>query len=95
MVLDSKYWEDFCRKTGMPLDQTNLQHAIFNDGATFEYRYCFWPRRCYNTGRWLWLETAMHGRREYWGPAGEAPLVEHRWYDSNEALIMIIKKVSE
>lgn len=65
----------------------------FNERAKFEYRYCIWPRRCYNTGRWLWLETAMRGRAVWTGP-GE-PVIDDRWYDSNEALIMMIKKVSE
>lgn len=65
----------------------------FNECASFEYKFSLWPRRCYNTGRWLWLETAMRGRRILTGP-GE-PIVQDRWYDSNEALIMLIKKVSE
>ena len=65
----------------------------FNERVRFEYKYCLWPRRCFNTGRWLWLETAMRGRRILTGQ-GE-PIVEDRWYDSNEALIMLIKKVSK
>ena len=83
----------------MGVDDVQAGPDIYYDGfmnrAEFEYKYALWPRRCYITGRWLWLETAMRGRREYWGPAGESPLVEYRWYDSNEALIMMIKKVSE
>lgn len=67
----------------------------FNDGANFEYQYCFWPRRCYTSGRWLWMETAVRGRREYWGPAGERPVVEDRWYDSKESLIMMIKGLAK
>lgn len=67
----------------------------FNERARFEYKFCFWPRRCFNTGRWLWLETAMRGRREIYGPAGEPPVIDDRWYNSNEALIMMLKKVSE
>ena len=61
--------------------------------AQFEYKYCFWPRRCYKTGRWLWLETAMRGRAIWFGP-GE-PVVDDRWFNSNEALIIMLKKVSE
>ena len=70
-----------------------LDDTAFNERAWFGYRYCFWPRRCYKTGRWLWLETAMRGRAMWTGP-GE-PVFEDRWYDSEEALIMMLKKVSE
>ena len=40
----------------------DIYYDGFMDRAEFEYKYSLWPRRCYNTGRWLWLETAMHGR---------------------------------
>ena len=72
-----------------------LDDAIFNERAIFEYRYCFWPRKCYKTNRWVWLETAMRGRREIYGLAGDPPFIEDRWYNSDEALIMMLKKVSE
>lgn len=78
----------------MPLDQLDIDpDAWFNEYAQFEYKYCVWPRRCYNTKRWLFLTTAMRGRRIITGP-GE-PIVEDRWYDSNEGLIMMIKKVAQ
>ena len=65
----------------------------WQDRAKFEYKFSFWPRRCYNTGRWLWLETVMRGRAIWNGPGDY--IVDDRWYDSNEALIMMIKKVSK
>jgi hypothetical protein len=78
----------------MPLDQIDIHSdRWFNERATFEYKYSVWPRRCYNSGRWLWLTTAMRGRRIITGP-GE-PIIEDRWYDSNEGLIMMIKGVAE
>jgi hypothetical protein len=67
-------------------------HDPFTSRAQFEYQYCFCPRRCYNSGKWIWLETAMRGRRIITGP-GE-PITEDRWYNSNEALIMMIKGVA-
>ena len=95
MILDSKYWADFCRKTGMPLDQIEInEEDWFNNRATFEYQFCFWPRRCYNTGQWLWLKTTVRGRREYFGLVNEPSMFEDRWYSSDEALIMMLKKVS-
>ena len=77
---------------GMYIDDVQAQDAWL-DRATYKYKYCFWPRRCYKTGRWLWLETAVRGRAIWTGP-GE-PAIDDRWFDSNEALIMMIKKVSE
>ena len=77
---------------GMYIDDVQA-YDTWLDRAQYEYKYCFWPRRCYNTGRWLWLETAVRGRAIWTGP-GE-PAIDDRWFDSNEALIMMIKKVSE
>ena len=71
---------------------TCLTDVVFLERACFEYQYCLWPRRCYNTDRWLWLKTAVRGRAIWTGP-GE-PVVEDRWYDINESLIMMINKVS-
>lgn len=65
----------------------------FNDRAEYTYRYSFLPRRCYNTGRLLWLTTALRGRAMWTGP-GE-PVIEDRWYDSTEGLIIMLKKVNK
>ncbi len=71
---------------------TCLTDVVFLERARFEYQYCLWPRRCYNTGRGLWLTTAVRGRAIWTGP-GE-PVVEDRWYHRDEGLFMMIKKVS-
>ena len=60
----------------------------FADRAVFEYAHSWIPRRCYNTGRWLW-GIAVRGRRVITGP-GE-PVIEDRWYHRHEALIMMLK----
>lgn len=72
---------------------TSLTNVVFLERAQFNYKYCLWPRRCYNTNRWLWLETVVRGRAIWTGP-GE-PVIEDRWYDSDQAVIMMLKKVSE
>lgn len=64
-------------------------YDYFNDRAEFAYCTSWWPRRCYNTGRWVW-GAAMRGRRIITGP-GE-PVIEDRWYHRHEAVIMMIKK---
>ena len=63
----------------------------FNDRAVFTYAYSIWPRRCYNTGRWIW-GLSVRGRRIITGP-GE-PVIEDRWYHRHEAVMMMLKKVS-
>ena len=60
----------------------------FNDRAVFRYAYSIWPRRCYNTQRWIW-GLALLGRRVITGP-GE-PVIEDRWYHRHEAIIMMLK----
>ncbi len=64
-------------------------YDYFNDRATFEYKHSFWPRKCYNTGRWVW-GVAMRGRRIITGP-GE-PVIEDRWYHRHEAIIMMLQR---
>lgn len=65
----------------------------FVSRAKFEYKYCLWPRQCYNTKRFIWFRLAVRGRAVWTGP-GE-PVVEDRWFHRNEGLMIMIKKVSE
>lgn len=65
-------------------------YDTFNERATFELQFCAWPRRCYVTRQWLFMTTAMRGRRVITGP-GE-PVVQERWYHQHEHLIMLLKK---
>lgn len=69
-----------------PMEQA---YDYFNDCASFEYKYSFLPRRCYNTGRWVW-GLGMRGRRIITGP-GE-PVIEDRWYHRHEAIIMMLQR---
>lgn len=70
--------------------QAGRDYDGFNDRATFTYATSFWPRRCYQTGRWIW-GTALRGRAVWTGP-GE-PVIEDRWYHRHEGLIMMLKKL--
>ena len=72
----------------MMVEQELIDDWWFNKGAQFEYRYSFFPRRCYNTHRWVW-GRAVRGRKFVTGP-GE-PLIIDRWYHRNEGLIMMLK----
>ena len=66
------------------------EYDFFNKRAVFTYKYSIVPRRCYNTGSWIW-GLAIRGRRIIDGPAGEEPLIEDRWYHRHEAVIMMLK----
>ena len=72
----------------MPMDTMNDPWHLQSE---YTYRYCLWPRRCYNTGQWLWFTWALHESTVWHGP-GE-PVVEQRWYHRDNGLIMMIKGV--
>jgi hypothetical protein len=74
---------------GVGMAPEEQSYDYFNSRASFEYRYSLWPRRCYNTGRWIW-GLAMRGRRIITGP-GE-PVLEDRWYHRHEAIIMMLQR---
>lgn len=73
--------------TGMWMDE---QFDIFDQRANFKQIYCIWPRRCYITGKRLWLTHAYQGTAVWTGP-GE-PIEEHRYYDEVEYLIRKLKQ---
>lgn len=73
----------------MPIPGMTEEFDLFNERAKFEYLWSFWPRRCYVTGRLLFGTLAVRGRAMWTGP-GE-PVIEDRWYDRNEAVILMLK----
>jgi hypothetical protein len=72
----------------MPMDQTT-SYDYYWDRARPEYKFCFWPRRCYETQRWIWMRTAYKFRRVITGP-GE-PVVEDRWVGKHEFMTGVLK----
>jgi hypothetical protein len=40
---------------------SNDVYDSFANQAVFEYRRCWWPRKCYATGRWLFGTVAVRG----------------------------------
>jgi hypothetical protein len=80
------------------MPKAQLQKDTFMDQADIDYKYCLLPRRCYKTRRQLWLKEAVRARRTYvnsYTGSGKADytvtVVEDRWYDLTEFLIMRIK----
>jgi hypothetical protein len=64
----------------------------FRTNSHFEYRYSLLPRRCYNTGKWIW-GLAVRGRKIVTGPGD--PVLIDRWYHRHEAVIMMLKGLKD
>lgn len=54
-----------------------------------EYKFMFWPKRCYFSNKLLWLEYAYKKTAMWTGPSDF--ILEHRYYDKNEYLVNRIK----
>jgi hypothetical protein len=78
----------FVRNSAGMFESDVQAYDPFNDRAVFEYKHSLIPRRCYNTGAWVW-GLAVRGRRVITGP-GE-PVIEDRWYHRHEAVMMMLK----
>lgn len=76
----------------MPLDNLMWKDEVFKRRCIgWQQRFSFWPRRCYYTGKYLWLRRAYRGTSMITGP-GE-PVFEHRWCERKEYLFLKIKGV--
>ena len=64
----------------------------FLDRAVFEYHWCWWPRRCYTSGQWLFFTVAIRGRAIWTGPGD--PVIEDYWYHRNEGLMLMLKGIN-
>jgi hypothetical protein len=86
---------------------SNDVYDSFANQAVFEYRRCWWPRRCYATGRWLFGTIAVRGyieendlklpRRRDVLQSNDfltAVMFQERWYHRNEGLMLMLKKES-
>jgi hypothetical protein len=86
---------------------SNNVYDSFANRAVFEYRRCWWPRRCYATGRWLFGTVAVRGYIEendlklprrldvlQSNVFLTAVMFQERWYHRNEGLMLMLKKES-
>lgn len=51
--------------------------------------FCFWPRRCYASSRWIFLRHAFRRTAVWYGPGDM--IFEDRWYHPHEAAVMMLK----
>ena len=74
----------------MPLDSLMWSDDSFKRRCIgWELKRSFIPRRCYYTGKYLWLKKAWRGTSVLTGP-GE-PIVEHRWCEHDQFWFLRIK----
>lgn len=76
----------------MPLDNLIWFDDDFNRRCVgWRLSIPFIPRRCYYTGKYLWLKKAHKGTAIITGPGDS--IVEHRWCNSKDYLFLKIKGV--
>ena len=76
----------------MPLDSLMWDNDTFNQRCLgWSLKFSILPRRCFYTGKYLWLRSAYLGTAMITGP-GE-PVFEHRWCNQKEYLFLKIKGV--
>ncbi len=73
----------------MPLDEvTSYDHFKYRIMGR-QLKFTLIPRRCYVTGRTMWLELAYCITAMWTGPG--TPAYEYRWYDKDEYLVARLK----
>lgn len=76
----------------MPMDSIMWNNEAFNRRCLgWEIKFSLLPRRCFYTGKNLWLKSSYRGTAMLTGP-GE-PLFEDRWCDRKEFLFLKIKGI--
>ena len=72
----------------------NISVALMSDiefvqrGETV-LKWCLLPRRCYATGKWMLFTMAYRVRNIWTGPGTQ--VVEDRWYERTEMLVLKLK----
>jgi hypothetical protein len=59
------------------------------EGANAELRFSLFPRRCYETKKWLWLKRAYRLGKRFSSYGGD--FVETRWIDEQTFVLMRLK----
>lgn len=76
----------------MPMDSLMTSHETFKRRCIgWQLEYSLLPRRCFYTGKILWLQLAYKGVSMLTGP-GE-PIFEYRWCERHEYLLLKIKGI--
>ena len=73
---------------GMP--GFDYEYDPFDRRADFVRMFAWRPRRCWISGRWLWLTHVIQGQAVWFGPGN--PWFEYRYYSEAEYLIEKLKQ---
>jgi hypothetical protein len=83
-------WPQGLYNLPVPGMQQNEYHRGFYRKAGWERKFCWWPRQCQISQKWIWLEQAYQGTSIWTGSGG--PIVERRWHTSQEHLLWKLKQ---
>ena len=72
-------------------DQYQDPEIWFLQKAKIKYQRSVWPRRCCISKQLLWGKTAVRARRLTYGLSGAVEVIEDRWYDRDEFLLLKLK----
>lgn len=61
-----------------------------HSNVQWEYKFCWFPKRCHLSRNQLWLKMAYCGTIMIKNGSGN-PIVEYCWHDTNEHLIWLLK----
>lgn len=74
----------------MPLDSLMWSDSDFKRRCIgWKKEFVIFPRRCFYTGKYLWLKRAYLGTAMVTGPGD--PVFEYRWCDEKSYLFLKIK----
>lgn len=63
--------------------------SVFFDRAKWDIKFSLWPRKCFISGRSIWLKYAYRGTAIWTGPGD--PIVEVHWVNPQEYMFMVIR----
>ena len=69
-------------------DEKNI--FIWLKNAEVKLKFCFLPKKCFNTDKLLWFKYAYRTRNTY-RVENDILLHDDRWYSTNEFIIMRLK----
>jgi hypothetical protein len=73
----------------MPLDHSFDNDSFKRRCIGWQRKISFLPRKCYYTGKSIWLKKAYKGTEMITGPG--TPVFDHRWVHPQEYLFLKIK----
>lgn len=64
-------------------------NSYLREKAVWELRFCWLPKKCYQSKKLIWLTYAYCGTITITGPGD--PVIIHHWHEKCEHLIWLLK----